>query len=159
MYAIRSYYDSAEILVIAPFTPAEGVLTLRREGLVKTERFTMKDSSVTLKIPIEEAYLPNIYAQVDLVGMADRTNDDGEVNKELAKRPAYATGSINLSVSTASRQLDVKAEPKDSTLEPGGETTVDVAVNDYRGEPVANSVITSYSIHYTKLYDATGSPR
>jgi len=133
--------DSAEILVIAPFTPAEGVLTLRREGLVKTERFTMKDSSVTLKIPIEEAYLPNIYAQVDLVGMADRTNDDGEVNKELAKRPAYATGSINLSVSTASRQLDVKAEPKDSTLEPGGETTVDVAVNDYRGEPVANSEV------------------
>jgi uncharacterized protein YfaS (alpha-2-macroglobulin family) len=28
--------DVAELLVISPFTPAEGVLTLRREGLVKT---------------------------------------------------------------------------------------------------------------------------
>jgi uncharacterized protein YfaS (alpha-2-macroglobulin family) len=133
--------DTAEILVMAPFTPAEGILTLRREGIVKTERFSMRESSLTLKIPIEEAYLPNIYAQVDIVGSADRTNDDGEVNKDLAKRPAYASGSINLSVSTASRELDVKAEPKDTTLEPGGETTVDVAVKDYRGEPVANSEV------------------
>jgi len=59
--------DVAELLIIAPFTPAEGVLTLRRDGLVKTERFTMKDSSITLKIPLDEKYLPNITAQVDLV--------------------------------------------------------------------------------------------
>ncbi|QQS41498.1 MAG: Ig-like domain-containing protein [Acidobacteriota bacterium] len=133
--------ETAEILVIAPFTPAEGILTLRREGVVKAERFTMTDSSVTLKIPIEEAYLPNIYAQVDIVGAAERTNDDGEVNKDLAKRPAFASGSINLPVSIASRELTVEAKPKDTTLVPGGETTVDVAVKDFQGEPVANSEV------------------
>ncbi|HUF04876.1 MAG TPA: alpha-2-macroglobulin family protein [Aridibacter sp.] len=133
--------ETAEILVIAPFTPAEGILTLRREGVVKAERFTMTDSSVTLKIPIEEVYLPNIYAQVDIVGNADRTNDDGEVNKDLAKRPAFASGSINLPVSIASRELTVEATPKDTTLVPGGETTVDVSVKDFRGEPVANSEV------------------
>src|SRR5206468_4691198 len=51
--------DVAELRVSSPFKPAEGVLTLRRDGLVKTERFTMKDSSITLKIPLEEKYLPN----------------------------------------------------------------------------------------------------
>src|SRR6185369_11118221 len=51
--------DVAELLVISPFPQAEGVLTLRRGGIVKTERFTMKDSSITLKIPLEEKYLPN----------------------------------------------------------------------------------------------------
>ncbi len=53
--------DVAEILVQSPFVPAEGVLTLRRDGIVKTERFTMNDSTTTLKIPLEEKYLPNIY--------------------------------------------------------------------------------------------------
>src|SRR5947208_17017199 len=72
---------TAELLIIAPFTPAEGVLTLRRDGLVKTERFTMKESSMTLKIPLDEKYLPNIYAQVDLVGSAPRTNDKGETTQ------------------------------------------------------------------------------
>ncbi len=150
--------DVAELLVIAPFTPAEGVLTLRRDGLVKTERFSMKDSSITLKIPLEEKYLPNITAQVDLVGSAERNADtpvrnEGEARKALAasgdadksvrvpKRPAFASGNINLAISTASRKLTVSAEAVDKTLVPGGETKVNVAVTDHRGEPVANSEV------------------
>ncbi len=133
--------DTAELLVITPFYPAEGVLTLRREGIVKTERFTMNDSSMTLKIPLEEAYLPNIYAQVDLVGATARTDDKGEVNEKLAKRPAYASGNINLPISTESRELTVTAEPVDKTVEPAGKTNVNIEVKDHRGEPVANTEV------------------
>lgn len=133
--------DVAEILVMAPFPNAEGVLTLRRDGIIKTERFTIKDSSIVLKIPLEEKYLPNIYAQVDLVGATVRTDDKGEVDEKLAKRPAFATGQLNLAISTASRALTVSAEPQDKTLEPGGETKVAVEVKDKNGEPVANTEI------------------
>ncbi|HVE56057.1 MAG TPA: alpha-2-macroglobulin family protein [Pyrinomonadaceae bacterium] len=133
--------DVAEILVISPFPGAEGVLTLRRDGIIKTERFTMKDSSVTLKIPLPEKYLPNIYAQVDLVGAAERQNDKGEIDPKIAKRPAFASGNINLAISTDIRKLNVSAEPKDKTVEPGGATKIDVAVTDNRGEPVANSEV------------------
>ncbi|MEQ1645241.1 MAG: DUF6049 family protein, partial [Pyrinomonadaceae bacterium] len=133
--------DVAELLVIAPFTPAEGVLTLRRDGIVKTERFSMKDSSITLKIPLDEKYLPNITAQVDLVGSSARTNDKGEVDSKLSRRPSFASGNINLSISTASRKLTVAAEPVDKTLAPGGSTKVNVAVTDKNGEPVANSEV------------------
>ncbi len=133
--------DVAELLVMSPFPNAEGVLTLRREGIVKTERFSIKDSSIVLRIPIDEKYLPNIYAQVDLVGAAVRTNDAGEVDTKLAKRPAFASGNLNLAISTASRQLTVSAEPLEKTLAPGSETKVNVEVKDYRGEPVANSEV------------------
>ncbi|MEP7076277.1 MAG: DUF6049 family protein [Acidobacteriota bacterium] len=133
--------ETAELLVIAPFTPAEGVLTLRRDGIVKTERFTMKDSSTTLKIPLDEKYMPNIYAQVDLVGSVARTNDKGEVDPKLSNRPAFASGNINLSISTDARKLTVSAEPRDKTLAPGSETKVDVLVKDSHGEPVANSEV------------------
>lgn len=133
--------DVAEILVISPFPGAEGVLTLRRDGIIKTERFTIKESSITLKIPLEEKYLPNIYAQVDLVGAAERQNDKGEIDPKIAKRPAFASGNLNLSISTDVRKLNVSAEPKDKTIEPGGTTKIDVAVTDHRGEPVANTEV------------------
>ena len=133
--------DVAEILIIAPFENAEGVLTLRREGLVKTERFTIKGNSIVLKVPLDEKYLPNITAQVDLVGVTARTNDKGEIETKLAKRPAFASGSINLPISTDSRKLNVSAEPEAKTLEPGGETKINVAVTDKNGEPVANSEV------------------
>ncbi len=133
--------DVAEILVQSPFENAEGVLTLRRDGIVKTERFSMKGSSTVLKIPLEEKYLPNIYAQVDLTGASARTNDAGEIDAKLAKRPAFASSSINLAISTATRKLTVAAEPQAKTLEPAGETKINVEVKDSSGKPVTNSEV------------------
>jgi uncharacterized protein YfaS (alpha-2-macroglobulin family) len=56
-------------------------------------------------------------------------------------RPAFASGSINLAISTAMRRLTVAAEPQDKTLVPGGETKVAVEVKDASGEPVANTEV------------------
>ncbi|HYY95428.1 MAG TPA: alpha-2-macroglobulin family protein [Pyrinomonadaceae bacterium] len=131
--------DTAEILVQSPFVPAEGVLTLRRSGLVRTERFRMDGPSYTLKIPIQEGFTPNVYAQVDLVGASARTNERGETDEKLPKRPAFATGSLNLSVPPLARRLRVTATPREKALEPGGETTVSVEVKDATGRPVEGS--------------------
>jgi uncharacterized protein YfaS (alpha-2-macroglobulin family) len=131
--------DNAEVLVQAPFYPAEGVLTLRRSGLVKSERFKMDGPSHTLRIPIEEGYTPNLYVQVDLVGAAVRTDSEGAPAEKLPKRPAFAKGSLNLQVPPLERKLAVSAKPRDLALEPGAETTVDVEVRDATGKPVAGS--------------------
>ena len=60
--------DTAEILVQAPFYPAEGLVTLRRSGIVRSERITMDGPTYTLRVPVEEAFIPNVHVQVDLVG-------------------------------------------------------------------------------------------
>lgn len=99
----------------------------------------MNGPSHTLRIPLEEAYLPNIYVQVDLNGSAPRASDSGEVDNKLPKRPAFASGSLNLSLSTAVRRLTVTATPKDAALNPGAQTSVDLTVKDANGEPVAGS--------------------
>jgi uncharacterized protein YfaS (alpha-2-macroglobulin family) len=131
--------DTAEVLVQAPFYPAEGVMTLRRSGLVTTESFKLDGPSYTLKIPIKEGYTPNVYVQVDLVGAATRTDDAGKPQEKLPKRPAFAKGSLNLSVPPRARVLAVDAQPREKALEPGGETTVDVTVRDAAGRAVAGS--------------------
>ncbi len=69
--------EVAEILVQSPFAPAEGVVTIRRSGLLRTERFTMSGSSHTLRLPLLEAMTPNVYVQVDLVGAAARVDNQG----------------------------------------------------------------------------------
>ncbi len=131
--------EAAEILVQSPFFPAEGILTLRRSGLVRTERFRMDSASHTLRIPIEEAYTPNVYVHVNLVGATARTNPSGEADEKLPKRPAFAEGELNLSVPPLARRLQVTATPRDKALEPGGETTVNVEVKDAAGRAVRGS--------------------
>jgi hypothetical protein len=133
--------ETAQILVQSPFFPAEGVMTLRRSGLVTSERFTMTSSSHTLKIPITDEYLPNLHVQVDLLGAAPRTNDEGKPDDKLAKRPAFASGTINISIPPASRKLMVATTPRDKAIEPGGETTVDVELRDASNRPVSGGEI------------------
>ena len=90
--------EIAQILVQAPFNPAEGLLTVSRSGLLYTQRFEIINGTATLDIPIEDAYIPNINIQVDLVGESPRTDDQGDVLPDVTPRPAYASGSLNLSI-------------------------------------------------------------
>ena len=131
--------DTAHILVQAPFFPAEGLVTLRRDGLVSSERFTMDGPTYTLHVPIEEQYVPNIHVQVNLVGSAVRVDGAGNELPSAPRRPAYARGWLNLSVSPLSRTLRVDASPQALKLEPGAETTIDVSVRDASGAPVAGA--------------------
>ena len=53
--------DTAEILVQSPFVPAQGMLTLHRNGIVATERFPMTEPTYTLHVPIDASYIPNLH--------------------------------------------------------------------------------------------------
>jgi len=131
--------DTAEILVQSPFTPAEGLLTVSRNGLLYTTRFTIDDGTATLNIPIEEEHIPNLNIQVDLAGSAPRTDDLGEPLGNVPPRPAYASGQLNLSIPPQQRTLSLEVEPDQSKLEPGSETTLTVMVKDANGLPVRDA--------------------
>jgi alpha-2-macroglobulin len=133
--------ETAEILVLAPFTPAEGVLTLRRSGIFRTERFRMTEASHTLRIALEEAWTPNVHVQVDLVGSAPRTDDAGEVDAKLPVRPAFAKGELNVEIPPHQRTLALEVKPHEKALAPGGKTLLDVVVRDAGGKPVAGSEV------------------
>lgn len=128
--------DTAELLVQAPFYPAEGVLSVRRSGVVSTSRFSMTGPSHTVKVPITDGYTPNLWVQVELVGQSARVGDDGQPDPALPKRPAYGVGAINLPVPPKHRALAVTIDPAAAKLAPGAKTTLGVTVKDATGRPV-----------------------
>ncbi|WAS91057.1 Ig-like domain-containing alpha-2-macroglobulin family protein [Nannocystis punicea] len=133
--------DVAELLVVSPWPRAEGVLTIRRSGLVRSERFKVEDGAAKLRVPIEEAHVPNLHVHVDLVGAAPRTRDDGTVDPSLSPRPAYAAGALNLRVPPRRRTLQLTVKPRDEELPPGAKTVVDVELRDAEGKPVAGGEV------------------
>ncbi|MBM3462062.1 MAG: hypothetical protein FJX76_08180, partial [Armatimonadetes bacterium] len=133
--------DTASLLVQSPIFPAEGLMTVRRNGIARSERFRMEESTITLKVPISEHDLPSLEVAVDLVGAAQRTDDDGSPAPDAPKRPAYATGSVSLAVPPVSRTLTVAAAPKDKALGPGESTSVEVDVKGPDGKPVADAEV------------------
>ncbi|MCB0158472.1 MAG: sulfatase-like hydrolase/transferase, partial [Caldilineaceae bacterium] len=131
--------DVAEVLVQAPFAPAEGLLTVARSGILYTERFVTDDGSATLRIPIEDAHIPNLSIQVDLTGSAPRVDDQGQPVDGAPPRPAYAVGRLDLPVPPLNRTLGLTITPQADELEPGASTAVEVALTDAGGAPVADA--------------------
>jgi len=131
--------DVAEILVEAPFSAGKGLLTISRSGIISTEEFELDGTSYTLRIPIEEKYIPNLHIQVDVVGSASRTDDQGEELEGAPPRPAFATGQLDLSIPPISRTLALEVTPRADALEPGGETWLDIRVRDAAGEPLSGA--------------------
>ncbi len=134
--------DTAQILVQPPFYPAEAAMTLRRSGIVKVVRFRIDGPTYTLRLPIEDAWTPNVHVQIDLVGAEARNAygvPDGAAVER--RRPAFASGEINLSIPPLSRKLNVIAAPREKTLEPAANTIIDVEVKDALGKRVGNSEV------------------
>ncbi|NIN71907.1 MAG: hypothetical protein GTO46_08255 [Gemmatimonadetes bacterium] len=121
--------DTAEILVQAPFFPAEGVMTLRRAGVVSAERFRMDGPSYVLRVPITEWHIPNLYVHVDLVAAAN--GGAGVVDPDQ-----HAEGDLNLSIPPRARTLALSAVPRTKELQPGEETIVDIVLSDAADRPV-----------------------
>lgn len=132
--------DTARILVQSPFAPAEGLVTVGRNGVMETRRFRMDEPSATLEVPITEASVPNVVVRVDLVGAAERRDDDGEPLPDKAKRVAFAAGEIDLPVPPLKRTLEVSLAPRADAVDPGGSTVLDVEVRDADGRPVRAEV-------------------
>jgi alpha-2-macroglobulin len=131
--------STAELLVQAPFYPAEGVLTWRRSGIVRAEKIALDGPTTVVTVPITDAMVPNLSVQIDLIGMAVRTDDHGVPDPKLPRRPAYAVGTIELSVPPRQRTLKVAVTPSAARLGPGERAQLALAVTDAEGKPVAGA--------------------
>ena len=133
--------DDAELLIQSPIAPAEVLLTVRRHGMVKQRRFSMKEPTKTVEVSIKNSYIPNAFVQVDVVGSQPRLDEDGNVREDLPERPAFASGQLKLDVPPIERRLDVGLDLASDEVKPGSETSVDVSVNSAAGEPVEGAEV------------------
>ncbi len=122
--------DVAEVLVPAPFEGATALVTIERGRVLSSEVRTLETNSEVLRIPIEDAHIPNVYVGVALY--RPPTGDD--------PYPRYLVGNVQLPVSTAPRRLDVRIEPDREQARPGATVRYDVRVTDAEGRGVEADV-------------------
>ncbi len=131
--------DTARLLVMAPFAPAEGVLTVRRSGITDIRRVSLRETTAVLEVPILASYVPNVTVRLDLVGAEVREGEMGLPDPGLPRRPAMAKGETVLRVPPLDRTLAIDIEPAARTLEPGAKTKVNLDVKDAAGHPVSGA--------------------
>lgn len=119
--------ETAELLVRAPFAPAEGLLTVRRGRIVHSERFRMDTQERVLRVAVTEALYPAAEVQLEL--------------RDASGRAGIARGSARLVVPPRRRELSVEVAPRDSVVAPGAGTRVEVRVRHADGWPAAGAEV------------------
>lgn len=133
--------DMAEILVQAPFQPAEGKAILQQFDIMEVYSLSFTDGAAVLKFPIRETHIPNIQVQVELVGSDLRLDDSGQPDESLPRKVSQASGQLSLSVPPNSRELDIQIQLSALAVRPGATPDVAIKVTDKDGKSVANAEV------------------
>ncbi len=121
--------DVAQILVPSPFPgPVQALVTVERGGILSHTVRVLPGNSAVISIPIQEAYLPNVYVSVLLVKPG--TPED--------PIPGLALGYARLTVDPSSRALELEVQASTQQARPGQTVTYTVTVQGRDGRPVTD---------------------
>lgn len=134
--------ETAKLQVLAPFAPAEGLWTVRHDGIQRSGVFTMTTTSTTLELPIDAAMQPAAIVHVQLVG----TRPHGE----RRTRPAFAHGLARLVVHSNAHRLDLSLE---TGTGPDARGSVGLTVRGADGRPVRGAEVTVFVVDEAALGD------
>ncbi|MDB4948499.1 MAG: alpha-2-macroglobulin domain protein 2 [Gemmatimonadetes bacterium] len=128
--------DTATVLIASPFTDAEAWVTVERERVLEQRRVRITSGTYTLRLPVTEAYAPNVF--VSVVVVRGRTGRMGTVGDP--GRPTLRVGYAELRVTPEVKRLAVEVKPLRDEYRPGDTARVRVRVRDAGGRPQASEV-------------------
>ncbi|HYH82480.1 MAG TPA: alpha-2-macroglobulin family protein, partial [Longimicrobium sp.] len=128
--------DTATVLVASPFTDAEAWVTVERERVLEQRRIRVSTGTQVVKIPITEAFAPNVFVSVLIVrGRSARTGTVDDPG-----RPTLRVGYAELRVTPEVKRLAVEVKPLAAEYRPGDTARVRVRLRDAAGRPQAGEV-------------------
>ncbi|MGH7536935.1 MAG: Ig-like domain-containing alpha-2-macroglobulin family protein, partial [Gemmatimonadales bacterium] len=128
--------DTATVLFASPFTQAEAWITVEREGLVEQRRLRITSGATTLKLPIREAYAPNVF--LSIIVARGRSAPPGPLDDP--GRPTIRVGYAELRVTPEQKRLAVDLHPLAPEYRPGDTARVELQVRDAGGAGQASEV-------------------
>ena len=138
--------EVAKILVTSPFWPAEGLATVRRNGIAKTIPFKMTKAHHTLEVPIDQTLLPDFTLHVITVGRAKRSPNGQKQSARYEYKPAQAEGSVRIKVELVDRTLAMEVRSAEAVVMPGAKSQIHVTVKDSNGQPVAGAETAIFAV-------------
>jgi hypothetical protein len=123
---------TAEVLVQSTLDHAEGLMILRREGLLDARRFGLRGGTAQLRIPVTGDHAPGLDLEVHLLGTP----------KGTGALPVRATGRLTLLVPPRHHRLDLSLTTPPGRVRPGSRLLLELAVKDAKGAPAAGAEVT-----------------
>lgn len=140
--------ETAQILIKSPWETATALLTTEREGVRTWKQFELSSTQETIRVPITEADIPNVFVSVLLV--KGRTSQEPGRDGSDPGKPAFRLGYVELQVEDASKRLQVDVRANRDEFRPASKATIEVDVKDAAGN-ATQSEVTLWAVDYGVL--------
>jgi uncharacterized protein YfaS (alpha-2-macroglobulin family) len=142
--AVYAPGDTAKLLARSPLPEGKYLLTLEREGIISEKIIELDGSARTIDIPIEESFVPVVYAALSSFTVRPGPPDNTYYLPDLDK-PKGVFGIQALMVDNAARHYAVEIEPAKAVYGPGEEAEVRVRVT-LDGKPAPNTEVSFMAV-------------
>ncbi|MDR0730555.1 MAG: alpha-2-macroglobulin [Treponema sp.] len=136
--------DTAKVLVRSPLPRGTYLLTLEREGIFSERIVELEGSALTIDIPIEESYVPIVYAVLSSYTVRSGPPDNTYYEPDLDK-PKGIFGLTPIYVDHGSRHYQVEIEPVKGVYGPAEEAELRVKVS-IDGKPAPGTELTFMAV-------------
>lgn len=112
--------DTAVLMIENPFPKARLLLTVERNGVLKTVTKKVKDGTVKIKLKIDKDFFPGVYVSAKLFApRVEKTKtSDRKAGKPDLGKPAEKTGYLKLPVSDPSKILPLTVSTEKTEYRP-----------------------------------------
>jgi uncharacterized protein YfaS (alpha-2-macroglobulin family) len=136
--------ETAKILVRSPLPGGKYLLTLEREGILSRRIIDLEGSALTIDIPIEESYVPIVYAALSSYTVRSGKPENSYYEPDLDK-PKGVFGITPIYVDNETRHYQVEIEKGKGVYGPAEKAEVKVKVS-LGGRSVAGAEVTFMAV-------------
>ncbi len=125
--------ETAQILIPSPFSGEQTALvTVERGRIIQQQVISFNGSSYVFRLPLTEAFAPNIYISVVLV-----QGRNGPSQGDAPRLAGYKVGILPIDVKLSKQKLAVTLVPSPAQAQPGQTVTYTMQATDVNSRPVA----------------------
>jgi uncharacterized protein YfaS (alpha-2-macroglobulin family) len=119
--------ETAKILVRSPLERGSYLLTLEREGIISQKIIELEGSALTIDVPIEESYLPIVYAALSSYTVRRGPPENTYYEPDLDK-PKGVFGVTPIYVDSQSRNYRIEIQSSSVAYRPAEQAEVKIKV-------------------------------
>lgn len=133
--------EKGELIIKSPYQRAKALIAIERGKIFSYEIKDIEGNLYNYSFPIEEGYIPNVFASVLL----------------QSKDPEVKFGSVEFKINTREKELNVEVLAEKKYYLPGEEVVLNVSAKDYQGNPVSAEL--SLSVVDLSVLALEGNPK
>lgn len=148
--------ESIKLQVKAPFRDYTALVTIEREGIIKSYLRSVDSKNPFITIPADREFIPNAF--ISVLAVRGRVDSPKETAMVDLARPSFRLGITEIKVGWEPHQLFVKVATDKQEYKTRSKAKININVTDFQGKAITTGGEVALAVVDEALLELAGNP-